>query len=486
METLLHFSIPITTRSNTQTTPKNEKRLIRPKKCGFRLVIRPKKCTFEPIIRPKKCNMKRKIYKRMLDWKSSSDRKPLILRGARQVGKTWLMKEFGKNEYTNMIYANFDLDERLRGLFDADYDIHRILTVLQALTGVVPQPHKTLIILDEIQEVNRGLGVLKYFCENAPEYHVMVAGSLLGIALHPGTSFPVGKVDMIDVYPMDYEEFLWATGNEPLANILHNPDWQLMSALKTKYIDLLRQYYYVGGMPEVVACYANENNLHKVRQKQLDILTAYTNDVSKHAPKQEVQRILMVLNSIPSQLAKENKKFIYGMLKKGARAADYELAIQWLIDCGILLKVPRVKKAGMPLKFYEDLSSFKLFFLDLGLLAALSEAPAELMLVGNTAFEEFKGMFTEQYVLQQMVAKGDLHIYYWSSERSDGELDFIIQKGVGIIPIEVKAEENVKAKSLHYFVMANPGIKGIRLSMSDYRDQSWMENIPLYAMLYGM
>lgn len=243
--------------------------------------------------------MKRKIYKRMLDWKSSSDRKPLILRGARQVGKTWLMKEFGKNEYTNVIYANFDLDERLRSLFDADYDIHRILTVLQALTGVVPQPHKTLIILDEIQEVNRGLGVLKYFCENAPEYHVMVAGSLLGIALHPGTSFPVGKVDMIDVYPMDYEEFLWATGNEPLANILHNPDWQLMSALKTKYIDLLRQYYYVGGMPEVVACYANENNLHKVRQKQLDILTAYTNDVSKHAPKQEVQRILMVLNSIP-------------------------------------------------------------------------------------------------------------------------------------------------------------------------------------------
>ena len=394
------------------------------------------------------------------------------------------MKEFGSKEYDSVLYANFDTDERLRGIFDTDYDVSRILTALQALTGVVPQPGGTLIILDEIQEVNRGLGVLKYFCENAPEYHVMVAGSLLGIALHPGTSFPVGKVDMLDIHPLDFEEFLWATGNEPLARLLPCPDWRLLKILKSKFIDLLRQYYYVGGMPEAVFSYVQEGNLAKVRQIQNNILTAYANDVSKHAPASDVQRILMVLNSIPSQLAKENKKFIYGVLKKGARAAEFELAIQWLMDCGILTKVSRVKKAGVPLKFYEDLSAFKLFFLDLGLLAALSGAPADMMLIGNQVFEEFKGMFTEQYVLQQMVARGDLQVYYWSSERSDGELDFIVQKECRLLPVEVKAEENVKAKSLSHFVAAHPGMKGVRLSMSDYRDQTWMENIPLFAVLY--
>lgn len=342
---------------------------------------------------------------------------------------------------------------------------------------------ETLIILDEIQEVNRGLGVLKYFYENAPEHHVMVAGSLLGIALHPGTSFPVGKVDIIDIHPLDYEEFLWATGNIQLSRLLHNPDWQLLSTLKSKYIEYLRQYYYVGGMPEAVSSFVKEKDLAMVRKIQEDILAAYTNDISKHAPQNDVQRIMMVMRSIPSQLSKENKKFVYGVMKKGARAADYELAIQWLMDCGILYKVPRVKKAGMPLKFYEDMSAFKLFFLDLGLLAALSEAPADMMLVGDNIFEEFKGMFTEQYVLQQMVALDSLHIYYWSNERSDGELDFIVQRGSRIIPIEVKAEENVKAKSLRAFITANPNLKGMRLSMSDYRDQDWMENFPLYSIL---
>lgn len=427
--------------------------------------------------------MKRKAYGKLLEWKTSVYRKPLILRGARQVGKTWLMKEFGKNEYKNVLYANFDLDERLRGLFDKDYDIDRILLALQALTGVNVRAGETLIILDEIQEVNRGLGVLKYFCENTPEHHVMVAGSLLGIALHPGTSFPVGKVDIIDIHPLDYEEFLWATGNEHLSRLLQNPDWQLLSMLKSKYIEHLRQYYYVGGMPEAVSSFVKEKDLAMVRKIQEDILTAYTNDISKHAPQNDVQRIMMVMRSIPSQLSKENKKFVYGVMKKGARAADYELAIQWLMDCGILYKVPRVKKAGMPLKFYEDMSAFKLFFLDLGLLAALSEAPADIMLVGDNIFEEFKGMFTEQYVLQQMVALDSLHIYYWSSERSDGELDFIVQRESRIIPIEVKAEENVKAKSLRAFITANPNLKGVRLSMSDYRNQEWMENFPLYSIL---
>lgn len=426
--------------------------------------------------------MERKVYQELLTWKQKKGRKPLILTGARQVGKTWLMQEFGRREYSKTLYVNFDLDERLQGLFDHDYDIPRILMTLQALTGVKATPGDTLIIFDEIQEVNRGLGVLKYFCENAPEFHVMVAGSLLGIALHPGTSFPVGKVDMLAVHPLDFEEFLAAVAGEGMVNLLKSHDWDMISVLKEKYIELLRQYYYVGGMPEVVSAFIEDHDLKEVRRLQNTILETYSNDVSKHAPKNDVQRIMMVMQSIPSQLSKENKKFIYGVVKKGARAAEFEVAIQWLMDCGILIKVPRVKKAGIPLKIYEDLSAFKLFFLDLGLLGALCEAPADLMLVGNDAFTEFKGMFTEQFVLQQMVAMPDVFIYYWSSEHSDGELDFFIQRGARIIPIEVKAEENVRAKSLRHFILANPSLKGLRFSMADYQEQDWMTNIPLYAV----
>ena len=426
--------------------------------------------------------MKRKVYQELLAWKRKPGRKPLIIRGARQVGKTWLMQEFGRQEYKKTLYVNFDLDERLKGLFDHDYDIPRILMTLQALTGVRAAPEDTLIIFDEIQEVNRGLGVLKYFCENAPEYHVMVAGSLLGIALHPGTSFPVGKVDMLTVHPLDFEEFLAAVAGDDMVKLLKTHDWGMISVLREKYIELLRQYYYVGGMPEVVGAFIKNQDLKEVRRLQNTILEAYSNDVSKHAPKNDVNRIMMVMQSIPSQLSKENKKFIYGVMKKGARAAEFEVAIQWLIDCGILTKVPRVKKAGIPLKIYEDLSAFKLFFLDLGLLGALSEAPADIMLVGNDAFTEFKGMFTEQFVLQQMVSMSDVFVYYWSSERSDGELDFFIQNGSRIIPIEVKAEVNVRAKSLRNFVLANPSLRGMRFSMADYKEQDWMVNIPLFAV----
>ena len=426
--------------------------------------------------------MKRKEYQELLAWKRKPGRKPLIIRGARQVGKTWLMQEFGRQEYKKTLYVNFDLDERLKGLFDHDYDIPRILMTLQALTGVRATPEDTLIIFDEIQEVNRGLGVLKYFCENAPEYHVMVASSLLGIALHPGTSFPVGKVDMLTVHPLDFEEFLAAVAGDDMVKLLKTHDWGMISVLREKYIELLRQYYYVGGMPEVVGAFIKNQDLKEVRRLQNTILEAYSNDVSKHAPKNDVNRIMMVMQSIPSQLSKENKKFIYGVMKKGARAAEFEVAIQWLIDCGILTKVPRVKKAGIPLKIYEDLSAFKLFFLDLGLLGALSEAPADIMLVGNDAFTEFKGMFTEQFVLQQMVSMSDVFVYYWSSERSDGELDFFIQNGSRIIPIEVKAEVNVRAKSLRNFVLANPSLRGVRFSMADYKEQDWMVNIPLFAV----
>ena len=430
--------------------------------------------------------MKRKAYQDLLKWKDSPNRKPLILCGARQVGKTWLMKEFGKLEYKKVVYVNFDHDERLRGLFDQDYDIERILFALQVATGVIPTPEDTLIILDEIQEVKRGLGVLKYFYENAPDFHVIVAGSLLGIALHPGTSFPVGKVDMINIHPLDFEEFLWATGNNELDILLEKQDWKLISAFKPKFVEMLRRYYFVGGMPEVVSNFIDHNDIAEVRLLQNNILTAYRNDISKHAPSAVVQRILMVLNSLPSQLSKENKKFIYGAVKKGSRANDFELAIQWLIDCGIVTKVPRIKKAAIPLKIYEDLSAFKLFFLDLGLLAALSEAPADMMLIKDNIFEEFKGMFTEQYVLQQLVARGDVNTYYWSSERNDAEIDFVIQKGGIIIPIEVKAEENVKAKSLSSFVSSNPELHGIRLSMSDFREQDWMTNIPLFCVIHSV
>ncbi len=426
--------------------------------------------------------MKRKVYRELLKWKNSESRKPLILKGARQVGKTWIMREFGRGEYKNVIYVNCDNEPRVARLFEDDYDISRILLALQAITGVKAVPGETLIILDEIQEVKRGLGVLKYFCEDAPEYHVMVAGSLLGIALHQGTSFPVGKVDMINMYPMDFGEFLEALGYGEWKKLLESRDWTLLSPLRTKFVEFLRQYYYVGGMPGVVQSFVQHQDLQEVRRLQQDIIQAYQSDVSKHAPANEVVRINMVMNAIPSQLAKENKKFIYGAIKKGARAAEFELAIQWLIDCGIIYKVNRVRSPKLPLKFYEDMSAFKLFLLDCGLLACMSEVPADQMLIGDNVFEEFKGAFTEEYVMQQLVSCPDMYIYYWSSEKSDGEIDFLIQKGSRIIPVEVKAEENLRARSLRQFVMDNPGLKGIRYSMSDYREQDWMENIPLYAV----
>ncbi|WP_455639517.1 ATP-binding protein [Parabacteroides sp.] len=425
--------------------------------------------------------MRRKIYMELLKWKNSVGRKPLILRGARQVGKTWILKEFGRCEYKNFIYVNCDNEPRVARLFEDDYDIDRILLALQAITGIKAVPGETLIILDEIQEVKRGLGSLKYFCEDAPEYHVAVAGSLLGIALHQGTSFPVGKVDMIDMYPMDFGEFLDALDDGQWKELLESHDWTLLSSMRTKFIEFLRQYYYVGGMPEVVHSFVEQQDLKEVRRLQQDILQAYRSDISKHAPVNEVVRINMVMNSIPSQLAKENKKFIYGAMKKGARAAEFELAIQWLIDCGIIYKVNRVRTPKLPLKFYEDMSAFKLFMLDCGLLACMSEVPADQMLIGDNVFEEFKGAFTEEYVMQQLITHSDIYIYYWSSEKSDGEIDFLIQYGARVIPIEVKAEENVRARSLRQFVTDNPDLKGIRFSMSDYREQEWMNNIPLYA-----
>lgn len=426
--------------------------------------------------------MERKIINKLKTWKDAPDRKPLVLLGARQVGKTWIMKHFGELEFENVAYVNCDEEPLAKELFQSDYNIPRILLTLQAMTGTKIEAGKTLIILDELQEVKRGLHSLKYFQENAPQYHVIAAGSLLGITISRGESFPVGKVNMIHMYPMDFKEFLMATGESALCEMLHQPDWGVLNMLSTKYIDLLRQYYYVGGMPEVVAHYVENHDLQEVRIKQTEILESYRRDISKHTSATESMRIGQVLHSLPSQLAKENKKFIYNVLKKGARATEYELAIQWLIDAGIVHKVCRVKELQMPVKFYEDLGAFKLFLLDCGLLACMAEAPASQMLIGNNVFTEFKGAFTEQFVLQQLVAE-DMVAYYWSSDKTPAEIDFVVQTD-RVIPIEVKAEENVRSRSMSEYIKNHPqySLKGLRVSMLDYKDQGWMENIPLFGL----
>lgn len=425
--------------------------------------------------------MKRKIYQQLLKWKENKDRKPLMLLGARQVGKTWIMQHFGEREYKKVAYVNCDDEPRMKQLFELDYNIERILMTLQAITGVKVTPGDTLIILDEIQEIPRGLHSLKYFCEKAPEYHVMVAGSLLGVTLGKGESFPVGKVDMLSMYPMDYEEFLEATGNEGWIDILHSKDWKLIEMMMPKMVELLRQYYFVGGMPGVVNKFVENADLQQVRTLQQEILDAYGRDISKHTSASESARIRQVLSSLPAQLAKENKKFIYGAIRKGSRAKDFELAIQWLLDAGIIYKVNRIKEPKIPLKFYEDFDAFKLFLLDCGLLSCMSDAPIDQMLVGDNVFTEFKGMFTEQYVMQQLKAIGFIP-YYWSNSKTPSEIDFIIQLDNRVIPIEVKAEENVRARSLSQFVKDNSGLKGLRISMKGYVDQEWMENIPLVGI----
>lgn len=428
--------------------------------------------------------MERSIYSSLKKWKESPTRKPLILQGARQVGKTYILKEFGAREYSEVVYINCDDNNDMQNMF-VDYDVDRIIRSLSAISGVSIKPSTTLLILDEIQEVERGLASLKYFCEKAPEYHVAVAGSLLGITLHEGTSFPVGKVDMLYMYPMDFEEFLLAMGKEQLVELLRSNSWAALTPLRGMLTELLRQYYFVGGMPEAVKAYVERGDIWEVRSIHSKIIDAYRNDMSKHAPKQQVQRINMVWNSIPSQLARDNKKFIYGALRKGARANDFEIAIQWLVDSGLVHKVHRISKPVVPLKFYEDMASFKLFLLDCGLLGALSETPPEQILIGDNVFEEYKGAFTENYVLQQLKSLPRTFVYYYSNDNSTLEIDFVVQHNAHVIPIEVKAEENLRAKSLRQFVTDNPGLHGVRFSMSDYREQDWLTNVPLWAVKWA-
>ncbi|WP_337486857.1 ATP-binding protein [Prevotella sp.] len=425
--------------------------------------------------------MKRSAITYLYQWKESNHRKPLIMLGARQVGKTWLMQEFAKEAYTNSAYVNFEDNEMLRELFAHDFDINRIINSLQWSTGVTIDEN-TLIILDEIQEAPRGITALKYFAEKAPQYHVIAAGSLLGIAMHQNDSFPVGKVDFMHLYPLSFFEFLDAIGESRIKDLLMSKDWSMITMFRNQLEERLRQYYIVGGMPEVVSSFANEGNLTRVRTIQKAILESYERDFLKHAPAIEVPRIRMVWKSIPAQLAKENKKFVYGAIKEGARAKDFELAIEWLKDAGLIYKVNRCKKAQLPLSAYEDFSAFKLFLSDIGLMGAMSNIPVQSLLDGNVLFSDFKGALTEQYVLQQLKDNSSLSIYYWSAENSRGEIDFLLQDEEMIIPIEVKAEENLQAKSLKVFVERNTGLKGMRLSMSPYREQDWLVNYPLYSI----
>lgn len=419
-----------------------------------------------------------KLYK----WKESRRRKPLIIEGARQVGKTWLMKEFGEKAYQDTIYINFDSNSRMSELFSEDLNVDRLIMGIELYAGKKIDPDHTLLIFDEVQEVPKALSSLKYFYENAPQYHIVCAGSLLGIALHGGTSFPVGKVDFLNLYPLSFKEFLMATTGERFAELLENQDYQMVNAFKQTFIDALKQYYFVGGMPEAVESFVEEKDFNEVREIQKRILSAYEQDFSKHAPIEIVPKIRMVWNSIPSQLAKENKKFIYGLVREGGRAKEYETAIMWLCDCGLIHKVSRVNAAGLPLKAYEDLKAFKMFLVDVGLLGCMTGLRQRTLLDGNELFTEFKGALTEQYVCQQLKTIQDLDIYYYTNDRGSCEVDFVVDTGEEIVPLEVKAEVNLKAKSLKtYHEKYNPPVS-IRTSMADYKKEDWIVNLPLYAI----
>lgn len=418
----------------------------------------------------------------LLQWKEKINRKPLIIMGARQVGKTWLMKEFGKTHYEKTAYISFYNNKRMDDVFQADFDIKRILMNLNIESGVTITPGDTLIILDEIQDSPKVLESLKYFCEEAPQYHVVAAGSLLGVTIHEGVSYPVGKVDLLDLYPLNFREFLYAMDEQSLADALVTKDYALIDNFSEKYLFWLKNYYYVGGMPAVVDEFRQNRDYAEVRQIQNDIVRQYEGDFGKHVDARTLPRIRLVWDSVPLQLAKANKKFFFGQIKKGARSSEYEIAIQWLVDCGLIYKVNRVNEPNMPLKAYKSMNAYKLFVLDVGLLGAMSELEAESILEGNDIFIEFKGALTEQYVLQQLISDTRYNPYYFGTEKATFEQDFLIQKGKDIVPIEVKAGENIRSQSLKAYCDKYKPNKAVRFSTLKYMDQGWMENIPLYAV----
>lgn len=426
--------------------------------------------------------MYRIAIEKLYRWKESRRRKPLIIQGARQVGKTWLMKEFGRSAYRDMIYINFDSNSRMAELFASDLNTDRLIMGIELYAGKKIDPDSTLLIFDEVQEVPRALSSLKYFYENAPQYHIICAGSLLGIALHEGTSFPVGKVDFLELYPLSFREFLMAVTGTQFAKLLDSQDYKMITSFKQTYIEALKQYYFIGGMPEAVENFTEERDFYEVREVQKRILAAYEQDFSKHAPLEIVPKIRMVWNSIPSQLAKENKKFLYGLVREGGRAKEYETAIMWLCDCGLVYKIERVKGGGIPLKAYVDQKAFKLFVVDVGLLGCMTGLSPKILLDGKDLFKEFKGALTEQYVCQQLKTLENLSIYYYTNDRGSCEVDFVVDTGERTVPVEVKAEVNLKAKSLKtYYEKYQPEIS-IRTSMADYRPEEWLMNLPLYAI----
>ena len=426
--------------------------------------------------------MYRSAMEQLNKWKQKTNKKPLIIRGARQAGKTWLMKEFGKTAYEKTVYINFDNNPQMKELFSLDMRIDRIIMGIELYVGHKISPHNTLLIFDEVQEVPKALSSLKYFNETAPEYQIICAGSLLGIALHQGTSFPVGKVEFMDLYPLSFTEFMRAMGKEQFVDLLDKGDFEMATMFRQDYVDLLKYYYYVGGMPEVVQSFVDNRDFNEAREIQERILAAYEQDFSKHAPNEAVPRIRMLWNSIPAQLTKENKKFIYGIIKEGARAKDYETALMWLTDCGLVHKVYRVTAPSIPLKAYEDLKAFKLFLADVGLLGCMVRLNQSVLLDRNELFKEFKGALTEQYVLQQLKTVKGVDTYYWTNDRGNAEIDFLIDTGNEVVPIEVKAETNLKAKSLKTFCEKYNPKMAIRTSMTDYKQGDWLLNLPLWAV----
>lgn len=425
--------------------------------------------------------MYRKAMEKLIRWKEDIDRKPLILNGARQVGKTWILKEFGNKYYTKTAYINMDNNQRMKELF-GDFDTERLIQGFRAETQVDIEPENTLIILDEIQEVPEAITSLKYFCENDREYHIAVAGSLLGVSTHKGVSFPVGKVNFLNLYPLNFEEYLLAIGKESLVELLKKNDIDMIKVFSNQYKSFLKEYYYIGGMPEVVDSYVKYKDYNRVRKIQNEILMAYEKDFSKHVPEKELPKVLQIWQNFNTQLARENKKFIYGALKPSARAAEYEDAINWLVDSGLMYKINRVNDCKIPLEGYIDYSAFKLYFIDVGLLAAKNDLNIQTILEGNKIFTEYKGSLTEQYVLGELKSNYNIPINYWSNDAGQAEVDFIIQCENKVIPIEVKAEENLQAKSLKVLVEKYKTECNVRTAMIDYKKENWLINIPLYCI----
>lgn len=426
--------------------------------------------------------MQRYALKHLIDWKNKKNHKPLVIQGARQVGKTWLMQEFGKKYYEQVAYINFDVDVKSREIFDVDYDTERLIMDIGLATKTKINAENTLIIFDEIQECPRALTSLKYFRENAPQYDIIVAGSLLGVACHEGTGFPVGKVSFMNLFPLSFEEFLLAMGEERFVELLNKKDFKTIKLFNNKYEKLLKQYCYVGGMPEIVQDFVENKDFESVRNLQKEILSAYEEDFTKHISANTVAKIRLLWKSIPAQLSKENKKFIYGAAKEGARARDFEAALSWLINSGLVYRVNKITKPDLPITAYEDFNSFKLFVLDVGLLGAMTDLQADTIIDGNRIFEEFKGAIAEQYVLQQFKTIKDLPVFYWSNETSRAEIDFVIQIKSDVVPVEVKAERNLQAKSLKVYMEKFKPNYAIRTSMADYKKTDNLIDLPLYVI----